>query len=160
MGEADGAPVAATSHGAMKLIRRRVLQQCPSDARTDPIRNVVLESSSPVRPLIEAGAVYAAIVLAFRPLALAFGAGPASSAITQFLVLTLAPVAWILLRRHDPADFGLRFKTPGSAFRLAFRAYLIVGPACMVFPLIGWVAVAAPLPSSSPSPPWQLPPAR
>ncbi len=98
-----------------------------------------MESSSPVRPLIEAGVVFAGMVLAFRPLALALGAGPASSAITQFLVLTLAPVFWILLRRHDPADFGLRFKTPGSAFRLAFRAYSIVGPACMVFPLIGWV---------------------
>ena len=96
------------------------------------------EVQSRVRPLIEAGVVYTGMVLAFRPLALALGAGPASSRIVQFLLFALAPVAWVFLRRHDPTAFGLRFET-GSSFRLAFRAFSIVGPACLVFPLMAWV---------------------
>ena len=79
----------------------------------------------------EAALVYAGMMLAFRPLALAVGGGAAASAITQLTVFTLGSVSWILLLRRDPAGFGLRFETPGESFRLAFRAYSIVGPGCI-----------------------------
>jgi membrane protease YdiL (CAAX protease family) len=87
----------------------------------------------------EAALVYAGMMLAFRPLALAVGGGAAASAITQLTVFTVGSVSWILLLRRDPAGFGLRFETPGESFRLAFRAYSIVGPGCMIFLVVMWV---------------------
>ena len=95
-----------------------------------------------ITPMLEAVAVSGATVLAFRPLALALGGGPASGAIVQVLSFTLAPVAWVLLLRRDPAAFGLRVETPGPSLRLAVRAYAFAEHACMVFPVTAWLGWA------------------
>ena len=97
------------------------------------------QAHSLLAPVVEAGLVYVAMMLAFRPLALALGGGVASDTVVKLVVFVLFPVVWVLASSRRPASFGLSFDQPGPSFRAAARAYRIVGPGCLVFPLMAWI---------------------